>query len=42
VVETVANYDELGWLMITATLIGLLAPLLTVVIIQRSPLQTHQ
>jgi hypothetical protein len=42
VVETVANYDELGWLMITATLIGLLAPLLTVVIIQRSPLRTHQ
>jgi hypothetical protein len=42
VVETVANYDQLGWLMITATLIGLLAPLLTVVIIQRSPLRTHQ
>ncbi len=42
VVETVANYEELGWLMITATLIGLLVPLLTVVIIQRSPLRTHQ
>ena len=42
VVQTVANYNDLGWLMITAALIGLLAPLLTVVIIQRSPLQTHQ
>jgi hypothetical protein len=42
VIQTVADYDELGWLMIMATLIGLLAPLLTVVIIQRSPLRTHQ
>jgi hypothetical protein len=42
VIQTVADYNELGWLMITATLIGLLAPLLTVVIIQRSPLRTHQ
>ena len=42
VVETVSNYDELGWLMITAALISLLAPLLTVVVIQRSPLRTHQ
>jgi hypothetical protein len=41
-VQTVADYNELGWLMITVALIGLLAPLLTVVIIQRSPLQTHQ
>jgi hypothetical protein len=42
VIQTVADYDELGWLMIMATLIGLLVPLLTVVIIQRSPLRTHQ
>jgi hypothetical protein len=42
VVQTVADYNELGWLMITVALIGLLAPLLTVLIIQRSPLHTHQ
>ena len=42
VVKTAADYSELGWLLITVALIGLLAPLLTVLIIQRSPLRTQQ
>jgi hypothetical protein len=42
VVTTAADYSELGWLLITVALIGLLAPLLTVYIVQRSRLQTQQ
>jgi hypothetical protein len=42
VVKTAADYSELGWLLITVALIGLLAPLLTVVIVQRSRLHTRQ
>ena len=38
----VADYSELGWLLITVALIGLLVPLLTVFLIQRSPLRTQQ
>ncbi len=41
-VKTAADYSELGWLLITVALIGLLAPLLTVMIVQRSPLHTQQ
>ena len=41
-IESTADYSELGWLLISVTLIGLIAPLLTVVVIQRSPLRTHQ
>ena len=41
-VTGVADYSELGWLLITVALIGLLAPLLTVFLIQRSPLRTQQ
>jgi hypothetical protein len=37
-----ADYSELGWLLITVALIGLLVPLLTVFLIQRSPLRTQQ
>jgi hypothetical protein len=42
VVKTAADYSELGWLLITIALIGLLAPLLTVAIVQRSRLRTQQ
>ena len=41
-VTGVADYSELGWLLITVALIGLLVPLLTVFLIQRSPLRTQQ
>ncbi len=42
VVTTAADYSELGWLLITVMLIGLVAPLLTVIIVQRSRLHTRQ
>ena len=42
VVKSAADYSELGWLLITVALIGLLAPLLTVFIVQRSRLHTQQ
>ncbi len=42
VVTTAADYSELGWLLIAVALIGLGAPLLTVVLVQRSRLHTHQ
>lgn len=41
-VTTAADYSELGWLLITVGLVGLLAPLLTVWIVQRSRLHTQQ
>jgi len=41
-IQSTADYSELGWLLISVALIGLIAPLLTVVVIQRSPLRTHQ
>lgn len=37
--EMVANYDELGTLLIIVTVIALLAPLLAILLIQRSPLR---
>jgi hypothetical protein len=40
-VQVPADYSQLGWLLITVTLIGVLAPLLTVLLVQRSQLQTH-
>lgn len=42
VVKTSADYSELGWLLITVTLIGLLVPLLTIFMVQRSRLHTEQ
>ncbi|MCP4389441.1 MAG: folate/biopterin family MFS transporter [Gammaproteobacteria bacterium] len=42
VAKTAADYSELGWLLITVALIGLVAPLLTVVIVQGSRLRTQQ
>ena len=42
VIETAADYSDLGWLLISVSLIGLCTPLLTVWIIQRSPLRSNQ
>ena len=42
VIQTTADYSELGWLLISVSLIGFCAPLLTVWIIQRSPLRSSQ
>ncbi len=42
VIKTAADYSELGWLLITASLIALLVPLLTIVLVQHSPLRTQQ
>jgi hypothetical protein len=41
-ISTAADYSELGWLLIVVAMIGLIAPLLTILLIQRSPLRTHQ
>ena len=37
-----ADYSELGWLLITVTLLAVALPLTTILIIQRSPLRTQQ
>jgi len=37
-----ADYTGLGWLLITVTLIATVLPLLTILIIQRSPLKTQE
>jgi hypothetical protein len=39
--QSPADYSQLGWLLIVVTLIGILAPLLTVLLVQRSRFQTH-
>jgi hypothetical protein len=41
-IQTAADYSELGWLLISVSLIGFCAPLLTVWLIQRSPLRSNQ
>jgi hypothetical protein len=41
-IEVAADYSELGLLLISVALIGLVAPLLTVFVIQRSALRTQQ
>lgn len=42
VIQVSADYSELGWLLITAAVIGAAAPLLTIAVIQASPLRTRQ
>jgi BT1 family protein len=37
-----ADYSALGWLLITVAAIGVIVPLLTILIIQRSPLRTRE
>jgi hypothetical protein len=39
-IQVAANYASLGWLLITVALISLLAPLITIAIVQRSRLRT--
>lgn len=41
-VTTSADYSELGWLLIIVALIGLLVPLITIYVIQNSPLRTQE
>ena len=41
-IESTADYSELGMLLITVTVIGFCAPLLTVFLVQHSRLRTHQ
>ncbi len=41
VVEAPADYSRLGWLLITVALVGVVAPLLTVLIVQRSRFRTR-
>ncbi len=41
-ITTAADYSQLGWLLIAVAIIGLAAPLLTIFLIQRSPLRTQQ
>ena len=41
-VSVAADYGELGWLLITVTLIAVLLPLLAIVVIQLSPLRTRE
>jgi MFS family permease len=40
-VQLPADYSQLGWLLITVALIGVMAPLVTVLLVQRSRLQTR-
>jgi len=40
-VEVLADYSALGWLLITVAAISVVAPLLTIVLVQRSPLRTR-
>jgi hypothetical protein len=39
--EVPADYSQLGWLLITVTLVGVLAPLMTVFVVQRSQFGTR-
>jgi hypothetical protein len=41
-IKVAADYSELGWLLITVALVGVVLPLITVLIIQRSSLRTQQ
>ncbi len=41
-IETAADYGELGWLLITVAAISVLAPLLTILVVQSSTLRTKQ
>lgn len=40
VIEVAADYSQLGWLLITVALLGFVLPLMTVVLVQVSPLKT--
>ena len=40
--EVAANYSELGWLLISVALIMVIAPLLTIAVVQHSSLRTRE
>ena len=42
VVEIAADYSELGWLLLTVAAMTTALPLVTILIVQRSPLRTRQ
>ena len=41
-IQVTADYSELGWLLITVALIGVIAPMTTIAIVQASRLRTQQ
>ena len=41
-IQVPANYSELGWLLITVTVIAVVTPLLTIALVQHSRLRTQQ
>jgi hypothetical protein len=41
-VEVPADYSELGWLLIAVALITVVAPLVTILLVQHSPLRTQE
>jgi hypothetical protein len=41
VIEVPADYSQLGLLLITVAIVGVVAPLLTVALVQRSRLHTN-
>jgi hypothetical protein len=41
-IKTAADYGELGWILITAAIVGVAAPLVAVALVQRSRLRTEQ
>ena len=41
-IETPADYSALGWLLIVVAVIAIAAPLLTIVLVQLSPLRTNE
>jgi hypothetical protein len=41
-VEVAADYSQLGWLLVTVAVVGVAAPLATVVLVQRSRYRTEQ
>ena len=40
--EVAADYGELGWLLMSVASIGLLVPLVTIALVQRSRFETRQ
>jgi hypothetical protein len=41
-IATAADYSQLGWLLITVSIISVAAPLITILVIQRSALRTNE
>jgi hypothetical protein len=40
-IQIAANYSELGWLLISVAIIGVVAPILTISAVQNSRLRTE-